>query len=191
MANIFIVRHGQDEDNAEGILNGRRDTALTELGRSQATAIADKLSSHTITIICSSPLKRAYETADIIAKQLKINEVRKEPDLIEREFGVMTGKRVVDIPKYSTNNIQGDRVLYFVDPRGSELFPDLLKRGERLLSKIQKTYPNDRVLLVTHGDIGKMIRAAYHNWTWQKALATPYLDNVGILELKSDTDVLE
>ena len=63
MGNLFIVRHGQDEDNANLTLNGRRDKPLTELGRQQAKTVATKLKNHQIDVIYSSPLKRAFETA--------------------------------------------------------------------------------------------------------------------------------
>ncbi|MDB5176308.1 MAG: putative phosphoglycerate mutase protein [Candidatus Saccharibacteria bacterium] len=188
---VYVVRHGQDEDNAAGLLNGHRDTPLTALGRAQATIIAEKLLGHGIAAIYSSPLKRAHETASIIANTIGLNEVIIEPDLIEREFGIMTGKPVADIAKYSKNNFQGDKILYFLDPQGAETFPVLLERAKRVLHKIQTLHPTGKVVLVAHGDIGKLIRAAYHNWTWEQAIATPYLDNTGVLELEPNADVIE
>lgn len=190
-SNIYVVRHGQDEDNQAGILNGRRDKPLTELGRSQSANLADKLAGHKIQVVYSSPLKRAYETAKIIADKLDIKQIIVEPDLIEREFGVMTGTLVADIPKNSSNNLLGDKVIYFIDPEGAELFPDLFNRAKQALSKIQKAQPDKNILIVTHGDLGKMIRAAYHNWTWKDGLLTPYLDNTGVLELKPSKDIVE
>jgi precorrin-6B methylase 1 len=41
---IYVARHGQDTDNANGILNGRRDEQLTELGKQQAKDVARKMS---------------------------------------------------------------------------------------------------------------------------------------------------
>ncbi len=181
---IYVIRHGQDTDNAAGILNGHRDTELTELGREQAGIVAQKLSGHNISKIYSSPLKRANETAIIIASDLGISDITIEPDLIERDFGIMTGKKVVDIPKYSKNNIVGDKVLYFVDPEGAELLPTVLKRARRVLKEIQKARGDNDALIVTHGDTAKMIRAAYHGWTWKEGIMTPYLDNTGIIILK-------
>ena len=43
MRKIFVIRHGQDTDNVRGILNGRRDTDLTDLGRQQAILAGQKL----------------------------------------------------------------------------------------------------------------------------------------------------
>lgn len=180
---IYLVRHGQDQDNANSILNGHRDTELTELGRTQALVPAEKLKDKNIDVIYSSPLKRAYSTAKIIADQIGIDNVIIEPDLIETDFGILTGKPVADIPKYCTDSIQTEQVLYFLDCEGSEDFPTLLKRGQKVLEKITSEQPNKNIVIVAHGDIGKMIRAAYHNWTWKEGLMTPYFANTDILEL--------
>jgi broad specificity phosphatase PhoE len=191
MTKIFLVRHGQDEDNANNILNGRRDTPLTELGRSQAKTVAEKLKDNKIQLIYASPLKRAYETARIIAEELSVDEVITDEHLMEREFGILTGKPVSDIPKYSSKTLQTDRVLYFIEAYGAEDFPTLYNRGKKIIEEIMSRHPDKNVLLVAHGDIGKMIRASYHGWSWEEGLKTPYFDNTGVLELEVGKDILE
>jgi len=191
MSKIFLVRHGQDTDNAAGILNGRRDTELTELGREQAEKVAEKLRDNDVQIIYASPLKRAYETAWIIATELEIDEVVADEHLIEREFGILTGKPISDIPKYTDKILPTDRVNYFLEVEGAEDFPALLLRGKKILDEIRQRHPDKNVLIVTHGDIGKMIRAAYHGWTWEDGLKTPYFDNTGVLELSEKQDIVE
>ncbi len=42
-AEIFIARHGQNEDNINGILNGHRDLPLTSLGREQAKELGEAI----------------------------------------------------------------------------------------------------------------------------------------------------
>ncbi|MFA5013840.1 MAG: histidine phosphatase family protein [Candidatus Paceibacterota bacterium] len=191
MSKIFLVRHGQDTDNAAKILNGRRDTELTELGREQARKVAEKLCDNEIQVIFASPLKRTYETARIIATGLGIDEIITDERLIEREFGVFTGRPVADIPKYTDKIISTDKVNYFLEVEGSESFPMLLERGKEILQEIKQRYPNENVLVVTHGDIGMMIRAAYHNWSWEQGLRAPYFENTGVLELSEGQDILE
>jgi broad specificity phosphatase PhoE len=191
MSKIFLVRHGQDTDNAAGILNGRRDSKLTELGREQARRVAEKLRDNEVQIIYASPLKRAYETARIIGAVLGIDEIITDEHLIEREFGVLTGKPVSDIPKYTDKTLLTDRVNYFLEVEGAENFPTLLERGGRVLQEIRQRHPSENILIITHGDIGKMIRAAYHGWNWEQGLKTPYFDNTGVLELSEKQDILE
>lgn len=191
MGEIFLVRHGQDTDNAVGILNGRRDTELTELGREQARRVAEKLRDKSVRKVYSSPLKRAYETAQIISTELGIDEVITDDYLIEREFGILTGKPVSEISRYTNKILQTDRVNYFLEVEGAEDFPALLVRGGKILDEIRQRHPNETVLIVTHGDVGKMIRAAYHGWTWEQGLKTPYFDNTGVLELSEKQDLFE
>jgi broad specificity phosphatase PhoE len=191
MSKVFLVRHGQDTDNAAGILNGHRDTNLNDLGREQARQVAEKLRDNNVQIIYTSPLKRTYETASIIASILGINEVIKDGRLIERDFGTLTGKPVSDIAKYTDKIIVSDRVNYFLEVEGAESFPILLERGRKILEEIKQRHSNKNVLIVTHGDVGKMIRAAHNNWTWEQGLKTPYFDNTQILELSKTQDTLE
>ena len=94
MLNIYLVRHGQDADNAHSILNGRRDPPLTTRGINQAGELAQKIKHAGLhfTAIYTSPLKRARQTAQIIAKVLGGPKPVKLTDLIERDFGIMAGK---------------------------------------------------------------------------------------------------
>ena len=103
---IFLTRHSQDYDNKHKILNGHRDTKLTNLGRWQARQKAYALRKENIQIIYSSPLKRAHETALIISDILKIKNIILEKDLIERDFGILTGKPICDIVKYANKIIK-------------------------------------------------------------------------------------
>lgn len=191
MSKIFLVRHGQDTDNAAGILNGRRDTELTDLGREQAKQVAEKLRDNAVQIIYASPLKRAYETARIIAERLGIDEVIADEHLVERDFGILTGKPVTDIPEYTDKILPTDGVNYFLEAEGAEDFLTLLERGRKILQEIRERHADKNILIVTHGDIGKMIQAAYHNWTWEQGLKTPYFDNMGALELSEKQDIIE
>ena len=65
MGELFIARHGQNEDNVNGILNGHRDLPLTELGRQQARQLAVEIgrAGMAIDVVLASPLSRALETA--------------------------------------------------------------------------------------------------------------------------------
>lgn len=74
---IYIVRHGQDEDNANGILNGHRDQPLTKIGEMQAGEIAKEIKDADMQfdVVLSSPLKRTFLTAEIISKGQKTGPV--------------------------------------------------------------------------------------------------------------------
>lgn len=191
MSKIYLVRHGQDKDNEAKILNGRRDMELTDLGRAQAKQVAEKLRDKNIQIVYASPLKRAYETARIIAEELGIDEIVADEHLMEREFGILTGRPLEDIPKLATEVMHVDGVNYFLEVEGAENFPSLLRRGTKILAEIRSRHPGQDILIVTHGDTGKMIRAAFHGWSWEEGLKTPYFANTGVLELEEKQDIIE
>ncbi|MFW5887967.1 MAG: histidine phosphatase family protein [Bacteriovoracia bacterium] len=189
MNTIYLIRHGQDKDNAKGILNGHRNTQLTQKGEEQARTLAKKLKDYDIDILISSPLDRALRTAKIIGDNIEV-KVTIDELLIERDFGILTGKHVTDITEYASEVLETDRVTYFLKVEGAEDFSELYERARAFLKKINNLYTDKNIAIVTHGDIGKMIRASFHNWSWEKGLKTPYFDNTEILTLKGE-DIIE
>ncbi|KEG07361.1 phosphoglycerate mutase protein [Trypanosoma grayi] len=182
---VHLCRHGQDEDNRDGLLNGRRDLPLTQLGRQQAAAVVQRLQQSGIAydVILASPLRRADETARIIGAALGV-AVTNDNDLLERDFGVLAGKPITEIATYAGDNVlQGDKVLYFLSVEGAETFDDCYARAARLLQRIDAEFTGKRVLLVCHGDIGKMLQAVRRKITWREALMLPYFANTEVLEL--------
>jgi probable phosphoglycerate mutase len=183
MRTIFVVRHGQDLDNANKILNGHRNEPLTSIGREQARLTGIKLLNKDIEIIFASPLNRAHETAFIISELINVDNIISMEDLKERDFGELTGKPLADIPKLTKHVYVGDKINYFLDGPGVETFPKLMIRAKKVLKAIVKQSGDKNTLIVTHGDMSKMLRGAFYNWTWQQALDTPYMDNAEVIEL--------
>lgn len=138
--------------------------------------------------VYSSPLQRAYLTAETITNTLALEKPEILDLLIERDFGNMTGKAVNDVELLcSPDIIKADIITYFIAPEGAETFPQLLERGKRVLDYIEKKHHNQNILLVTHGDIGKMIYAAYYNLEWKDILTMFHFGNSEILLLSKDT----
>jgi probable phosphoglycerate mutase len=184
---IYIARHGQNKDNANGILNGHRDLPLTELGRQQARDLGLGIQETGIKIDCvhSSPLSRALETARIICGILGVDvEPAVIPDLIERDFGVMTGIPSSEIEaRCSPNIIKTDTITYFLAPEGTETFPYLVERGKRVLEQVRVTQSEGSALLVCHGDIGKMVYVAATGKQWEDVLRNFHFGNGDLIEV--------
>lgn len=190
MLNIYLTRHGQNTDNIAGILNGHRDMPLTEKGIEQAREVAEKIKEAKIhfDFVYSSPLKRALETAQIISEITHSDAPQKEQLLIERDFGIMTGEKVADIEKMCAPNIiKTEIITYFIDANGAESFPDLMRRAKVLLEKIYDKHKSGNILLVTHGDIGKMIYAEYYNLDWKSVLLKFHFGNCDLLLLSKNS----
>ena len=190
MLKIYLARHGQNEDNANGILNGHRDLPLTEIGIAQANEVADKIKAAGLSFdnVLSSPLSRAFKTAEIIADTNNLPKPIIVDELIERDFGKMTGLEQSRIEELCAPDIiKTDTITYFLSPENAETFPDLLKRAEALLDKITEQYKDGSILLVTHGDFGKMIYARYYNLDWKDVLTLFHFGNSELLLLSADS----
>ena len=191
MLKIYITRHGQNEDNANGILNGHRDKPLTAKGIEQAQEVAHKIRENHLHFdtIYTSPLVRASKTAEIIADTIDGPKPIVEPDLIERDFGIMTGIENTRIEEMCGPDILKTEIITnFLSPEGAETFPDLLKRGRKPLKKIEGKHKDGSVLLVTHGDFGKMVYAAYYNLGCQEVLELFHFGNSELLLLSADSE---
>jgi len=188
MLKIYLARHGQDRDNVNGLLNGRRDEPLTDLGVFQARELAQKIKDLGIKFekVYASPLQRAYKTGEVIAEAIGLEKPEAIKDLIERNFGVMTGEEIADIELMCAPDIiKTKTVTYFLKPKGAETFPQLIRRAKRLLRQVRRRHKDGNVLLVTHGDFGKMIFVAYYRLNWKKALPMFHFGNGELIELSS------
>ena len=189
MTNIYIVRHGQNEDNANGILNGHRDLPLTETGIKQAQELAQNIKSTWILFskVYSSPLQRAYITGKIITDSLEMDAPEKLDILIERDFGIMTGELMKDIEILcSPDIIKADIITYFLSPEWAETFPQLLDRAKKALAYIKSKHKDENILIATHGDFGKMLYAAYYNLDRKDVLTKFHFGNSEVLLLSPD-----
>ena len=68
MAKLILARHGETMWNAEKVFRGRADVSLNEIGTRQAELLGKYLGNWSLEAIYSSPVKRALDTASIIAR---------------------------------------------------------------------------------------------------------------------------
>lgn len=90
MTTLFLVRHGRTVLNAEGRFRGRRDPPLDPTGVRQAEAAALRLSTAQPAAVYASPLRRAVETAEPIARVFGL-PVHPLPGLIDLDYGAWEG----------------------------------------------------------------------------------------------------
>lgn len=144
---ILLVRHGETVDNARQIMQGQTQGELNEQGRRQAREVADRLKDEPVDVVLSSDLRRAVQTAEIIARP-HLQAVRTTPLLRERDWGSFTGRFIPDLKG-------------IVWPDDIESEESLLQRARSFLIYIAATYPGKRVVAVGHGIINKAILAVY------------------------------
>ena len=91
---LYLVRHGQTEANAAGLIQGQSDFGLTDAGRRQAEALAAFLPAGDGVEVIASPLRRALATAAPIAGERPITV---DPRWMEMHFGDLEGKTVAEV----------------------------------------------------------------------------------------------
>lgn len=87
---VLLARHGETDDNAAARFQGRRDPTLNDRGRAQAAALAERLAGEGLRALYSSPLRRAHETARIVAARIGLQVVLDER-LVEADVGRWAG----------------------------------------------------------------------------------------------------
>ncbi|WP_226682338.1 histidine phosphatase family protein [Sutcliffiella horikoshii] len=156
---ILLIRHGQSEADILQVHEGRADYPLTELGRMQAKRLACRLNEHCPPdIIWTSTLKRAAETATILAEEVGCMLI-KEPNLMEFNNGVLAGlPRELAATKYPLP--PGGRKPHERIQNGeSEI--EFRMRVETALSKIlAESSAVVRIAIVSHGGtISNLLKA--------------------------------
>lgn len=147
---FVFLRHGESIGNAESRWQGQSDYALTERGRAQARALAERWKSEAVKfdLIMASPLVRAKETAEIIASALNA-KVELNSILLERHIGEMEGLTVEEVRKKP----QPPYVTPY-DPIGGEGEGDwalFLRAGQALHDLVRR--PPGSYLIVSHGGL--------------------------------------
>ena len=147
---FVFLRHGESIGNAQARWQGQSDYPLTEKGRAQALALAERWKSEKakFDVIIASPLGRAKETAEIIASALGV-PVEFDPILLERHIGEMEGLTAEEVrkrpqPPYVTpyDSIGGE---------GEGDWALFLRAGQALHSLLRRSAGS--YLIVSHGGL--------------------------------------
>lgn len=88
---FYLIRHGQTDWNIEGKIQGKTDIPLNSEGLYQAERLAEGMKERRITAIFSSPLLRAFQTAELLSQEKNL-PVTVLPELREVDFGLWEGK---------------------------------------------------------------------------------------------------
>ena len=152
---IYLIRHGETDQNKCKCLQGRSDIELNEYGRELARKTAEGLKDIPFDIIFTSPLKRARETAEIIRGKREIPLVLEEriQEISFGEYeGLCYGKENYSIPDKDFMNFFNKPQDYKTPPGGESLEEVITRTGEFLQEILQKeAYKDKNILLSTHG----------------------------------------
>jgi probable phosphoglycerate mutase len=173
MTTLLIARHGETEWNHDGRWQGWADPPLNETGRRQARELAEQLRTTPFDAVYSSDLKRAHETAEIVAALHSVPVVA-DPGLREIDVGSWSGLTRAEIEERFPG---GER------PDG-ETRDQHVARVLRAVERIARAHAGERILLVSHGGTFRAVH--------DRISDTPYhpVANCAVLEVHFRDDRL-
>ena len=151
MGQVYIVRHGETEWNAQGRIQGHSDIPLSDNGRAQAQSVARRLSGIPFSVAYASDLSRTHETAQIILGDTG-TALHTTPQLREYSKGVFEGLTVDEYarqyPDQYQASLQND--LDFA-PTGGETIRETSIRMARFVDETLQNHQDETTLVVGHG----------------------------------------
>ena len=153
---LILVRHAQSEANAAGVFTGSMDVALTEYGRRQAEALADRLAGRAITAVYASTLQRAQATARPTAERFGL-EVTVLDALREAGLGEAEGLAWPEVRRRWT---LGEGARWADAIPGAERGDDVRARVAGGIDALLERHRDDIALCVSHA--GTLTHAIQH-----------------------------
>lgn len=156
---IYIVRHGQTQENKQRILQGHMPGTLTEEGKEQVRHAAEELSRRGIYFKCvvTSDLKRAFDSAQIISDRLNLQVVPMEI-LRERDWGSYTG---ISISEAKDKYVRDGRWEFPITDNPAETEEQIAERAVKALDLLSSLYSDQNIIVVTHGMFARFMIAGH------------------------------
>jgi broad specificity phosphatase PhoE len=153
---LYFARHGSTDANQDSIINetnGEIDEHLNQKGISQANDLAEQLKKIQFDIIISSPLKRAYETAEIVNKYHGL-PIKVDESFRERGIGEYTSLEVWNDLFDFNKSFNLER---------SEDLKEFFKRIYNAIDSLKREYSEKTILVVSHGGVHLALYAYANN----------------------------
>lgn len=168
---IYVVRHGQTDWNLQKKVQGRKNLSLNENGIEQAKELKDNLTGIKFSKVISSPLKRAKETAEILAPGMVIEDDR----ITERDFGEFEGLNIKEFDADEFWNYESN-----CQYKSAENIRVVFNRVYNFLEKLKSEHGDEDILLVTHTGILVVINTYFYGMPEDGDLFNMDLKNCGI-----------
>jgi broad specificity phosphatase PhoE len=188
---LLFIRHGQTTWNVEHRLPGQLPgVLLTDTGKQQAERLADALAVLPISAVISSPLERARETAEIIARPRQLT-IEFDADLMDIDVGHWAGQNHDELNK-SDETWKAFKKNPTVAPPGVETFPQVQARAVAAVERWRAKETSGAYLaFATHADVVKLLVAYYIGLEAARA-GKLLIDNasVSIVEVEDNNEPL-
>ncbi len=199
MAKLILARHGETVWNVEKIYRGRTDVNLDEVGIKQAELLGKYLSNWKLEAIYSSPIKRALDTANIVARYQKIG-VHVAEGLIDFDYGEWQSLPEQEVQRlYPALLNEWHNNPHKVKMPGGESLEDVRRRAIEVVNDVLSKYQGS-IVLVSHRVVIKVLICSLlgldnsHFWNINQDVGGitvfNYVDGRFILTKHNDTSYL-
>lgn len=157
---LILVRHGETKWNAEGRIQGKGDSPLTEKGILQAKAVGVRLQHEGFTALYASHLGRVLETAQHIA-DVTGHPIQIDERLQERSYGIFEGLTQAEASVHHGAIYQDYKTNFspdFAVPE-AESMRQLLVRGQTVFQELAQRHAGERIAVVSHGSFLRSVLA--------------------------------
>lgn len=149
---VYLVRHGETEWARLGRHTGRTDIPLTETGRAQALALGHRLAGHRFSLVLTSPLSRAADTATLAGFPGAV----RDPDLQEWDYGALEGRTSADI-----RDELDDWTIWTGPWPGGETVDEVGVRADRVIARCLASDVTGDTVLFAHGHLLRVLAARW------------------------------
>ncbi|WP_051305357.1 alpha-ribazole phosphatase [Desulfogranum mediterraneum] len=180
---LYLIRHGQTEQNRTGVLMGSTDTPLNDHGRQQARYLSERVNALEVDTIFSSPLQRATETATLVFGREQ--PIITDSCLQEYHFGEWEGLHFTEIEQnypeawqmWLTNWDQ-------TKIPGAETFAGFTQRVVSFTNELVAANPGKQLAVVSHGGCIRSLLAHYFSESVSAGYWKFKVDNATLTEIE-------
>ena len=149
MTKLLLVRHGETDWNLDGRFQGHADPPLNATGRTQARELAAALAARSFAAVYSSPLRRAFETAEVIAESQGLRPIPIE-GLREVDVGAWQGLSREEVEQRFPQQF-GRWLAFGQGWEDGETYDEMGRRVVAALVQLAGRHEDENLLAVTHG----------------------------------------
>jgi probable phosphomutase (TIGR03848 family) len=171
---LLLLRHGLTEHTGARLSGWTAGVHLSEAGREQARALAERLGPVPVDAIYSSPLERCQETAAVVAeaKGLKLETLE---DVGEVQYGDWTGRTIKELAKEPLWKLVQATPSAARFPEGESLY-EMQARSVQAVERLRAAHPEQTVAVCSHADVIKAVACHYlgmHLDLYQRVVVGP------------------
>jgi probable phosphoglycerate mutase len=148
---FHLLRHGEHGLLGKVLAGRMPGVGLTEKGRAEIAAVAERLAGDKIAALYASPLDRTRQSAEILSARLGL-PIQIRDDLIELDYGEWTGT-TFDAIRADPIWRQWSGIRSIARIPGGETMREVQRRAVEALMELHDRHPDDSVAIVSHGDV--------------------------------------